>query len=59
MEHQSDHIYYALLKQVHIFAALFTSLSKLSQYAGEKTFSGANRHMLTLLHSILICRVTY
>jgi hypothetical protein len=39
MEHQSDHIYYTLLKQVHIFAALFTSLSKLSQYAGEKSFS--------------------
>jgi hypothetical protein len=36
MEHQLDHVRYALLKQVHIFTALLTSLSKLSQYAGKK-----------------------
>jgi hypothetical protein len=41
VEHQSDHIHYALLKQVHIFTALFTSLSKLTQHAGEKSFSWA------------------
>ncbi len=39
MEQQLDHIYYTLLLHVHIFAALFTSLSKLSKYAGEKPFS--------------------
>jgi len=39
VEHQSDHIHYALVKQVHIFTALFTSLSKLSQHAGENSFS--------------------
>jgi hypothetical protein len=38
-EQQSDHIYYTLLYQVHSFAAVFTSLSKLSKYVGEKPIS--------------------
>jgi hypothetical protein len=44
----SHHIYYTLLYQVHsIAAALFTRLSKLSKYAGEKPFQELNRHILT------------
>jgi hypothetical protein len=37
-EQQSDHIYYALLRQVLSFAVYFTSLSKLYKNAGPKPF---------------------
>jgi hypothetical protein len=44
---------------VHNFAGPFTSLNKLSTYAGAKPFPEINRHILTFLQLILIFRVTY
>jgi hypothetical protein len=41
------------------FAALFTSLNKLSKYVGEKPFPQPDWHLLTFLHPILTSRVTY
>jgi len=34
------------------FAALFTSFSRLSKYAGEKPFPQLNWHLFTFLHPI-------
>ncbi len=55
--HQSHQIYYALLYQVHSFDVHFTSLSILSAFGGAKP--ELNRHILTFLLLILVCRVTY
>jgi hypothetical protein len=46
------HIYHTLLLKVESFAAPFTSLSKLTTYAGAKPGI-----FLTFFHLVLICRV--
>ncbi len=47
-------------RQVHVFAALFNSLNKLSKYAGEKPFSWAKPTYDDFSSSnFLICRVRY
>jgi hypothetical protein len=45
--------------EVHSVAAVLISLSKLSKYGGEKPFQEPNRHILTFLHPIVMCSVTY
>jgi hypothetical protein len=58
-EQQSDHIYYTLLQQMFGFAVPFTSLSKLCKNVGQTHSSEPSRNVLTSLHPILICKVTY
>jgi hypothetical protein len=47
--------------QVHNCAAPFTSLSKLTVqkcYVGQTHFAEPNEHVLTLLHPVLMCKIT-
>ncbi len=57
-EKMSDHIYYSLLLHVHNFATFFTNLRRPSKFSGDQ-FPWLNRHMLTFLHRILMCTVTF
>jgi hypothetical protein len=55
-EYQLDHIYYTLLWQVLGFVVSFTSLPN---YAKMVSQNHLVEHILTFLHPIPICRVTY
>ncbi len=54
-----SYFWHSLLQQVQRVVAPFTSHGKLYKCAPPNHFPKPNRHILTCLHPILLCRITY